>query len=99
MVEGKVCIIKNGNVCVDFNEGDIFVFIVIDVEMNNYIEKVGVVVIENGGMILYIVIVGINLDILVIVFVIDIINLVKDGEVVIVDVLRGVVYRGLIRVL
>ncbi|HBF0500555.1 TPA: pyruvate kinase [Clostridioides difficile] len=98
-VEGKVRIIKNGNACVDFNEGDILVSTATDAEMNNYIEKAGAVVTENGGMTSHTAIVGINLDIPVIVSATDITNLVKDGEVVTVDASRGVVYRGSTRVL
>lgn len=67
--------------------------------MNNYIEKAGAVVTENGGMTSHTAIVGINLDIPVIVSATDITNLVKDGEVVTVDASRGVVYRGSTRVL
>ncbi|MCC0686262.1 pyruvate kinase [Clostridioides sp. ZZV15-6383] len=98
-VEGKVRVIKNGDTCVDFNEGDILVSTATDAEMNNYIEKAGAVVTENGGMTSHTAIVGINLDIPVIVSATNITNLVKDGEVVTVDASRGVVYRGSTRVL
>ncbi|MBO3444666.1 pyruvate kinase [Clostridium sp. CCUG 7971] len=98
-VEGKVRIIKSGEECKDFNEGDILVTTMTDIEMNPYIEKSSAIVTEDGGMTSHAAIVGLNLDKPVIVSVTNITNLVKNGEVVTVDAARGVVYRGSTRVL
>ena len=98
-VEGKVRIIKSGEECKDFNEGDILVTTMTDIEMNPYIEKSSAIVTEDGGMTSHAAIVGLNLDKPVIVSATNITNLVKNGEVVTVDAARGVVYRGSTRVL
>ncbi|MGL4912425.1 MAG: pyruvate kinase [Romboutsia sp.] len=97
--EGKVRIIKSGENCADFNEGDILVTTMTDIEMNPYIEKAGAIVTEDGGMTSHAAIVGLNLDKPVVVSVNNILDLVKDGEVVTVDASRGVIYRGSSRVL
>ncbi|WP_042275956.1 pyruvate kinase [[Clostridium] dakarense] len=97
--EGKVRIIKSGEGCKDFNEGDILVTTMTDIEMNPYIEKSSAIVTQDGGMTSHAAIVGLNLDKPVIVSATNITNLVKDGEVVTVDAARGVVYRGSTRVL
>lgn len=56
-----------------------------DKEMLFVFEKSVVVVVEEGGLISYVVVVGINLGIFVIVGVKDVIFFVKDGEIIIVD--------------
>lgn len=98
-VEGKVHIIKSGEKCKDFNEGDILVTTMTDIEMNPYIEKSSAIVTEDGGMTSHAAIVGLNLDKPVIVSARNITNLAKNGEVVTVDAARGVIYRGSTRVL
>ena len=97
--EGKVRIIKSGEECNEFNEGDIVVTSMTDIEMNPYIEKASAIVTEEGGMTSHAAIVGLNLNIPVIVSATNIINAVKDGELVTVDAARGVVYEGSTRVL
>ncbi|RDY25098.1 pyruvate kinase, partial [Romboutsia weinsteinii] len=92
-VEGKVRIVKAGEACVDFNEGDILVTSMTDADMNVCIEKAGAVITEEGGMTSHAAIVGINLNKAVIVSATDMMDLVKDGETVTVDAARGVVYR------
>lgn len=97
--EGKVRIIKSGENCVDFNEGDILVTTMTNIDMNPYIEKAGAIVTEDGGMTSHAAIVGLNLDKPVVVSASKILETVKDGEVVTVDASRGVIYRGSSRVL
>ncbi|MCR8746119.1 pyruvate kinase [Romboutsia lituseburensis] len=97
--EGKVRIIKSGESCADFNEGDILVTTMTDIDMNPYIEKAGAIVTEDGGMTSHAAIVGLNLDKPVVVSASKILETVKDGEVVTVDASRGVIYRGSSRVL
>ncbi|MGG7060511.1 pyruvate kinase alpha/beta domain-containing protein, partial [Clostridium tertium] len=60
--EGKVRIVKSGENCVDFNEGDILVTTMTNIDMNPYIEKAGAIVTEDGGMTSHAAIVGLNLD-------------------------------------
>ena len=98
-VEGTVRFVKNGEVCENFNEGDILVTNMTDKEMNPYIEKAGAIVTEDGGMTSHAAIVGINLGKPVIVSAIGILDGVKDGEHITVDTTRGAVYRGSSRVL
>ena len=98
-VEGKVRIVKSGEGCKDFNEGDILVTNMTDIEMNSCIEKAAAIVTVQGGMTSHAAIVGLNLDKAVVLSASNIMNLVQDGEVVTVDSSRGVVYRGSTRVL
>ncbi|CEH32743.1 pyruvate kinase [Romboutsia lituseburensis] len=97
--EGKVRIVKSGENCADFNEGDILVTTMTNIDMNPYIEKAGAIVTEDGGMTSHAAIVGLNLDKPVVVSANKILETVKDGEVVTVDASRGVIYRGSSRVL
>ena len=98
-VEGKVRIVKNGEKCDNFNEGDILVTSMTDSDMNQYIEKAAAIITEEGGMTSHAAIVGINLGKPVVMSAVDIMNKVTDGEIVTVDALSGVVYRGSSRVL
>ena len=92
-VEGKVKIVKNGETCIDFNEGDILITSMTDADMNQYIEKAAAIVTECGGMTSHAAIVGINLAKPVVM------SATGDGEIITVDAARGVVYRGSSRVL
>ena len=98
-VEGKVRIVKSGEECENFNEGDILVTTMTDIEMNPYIEKAAAIVTEDGGMTSHAAIVGLNLNKAVVVSASNILNSVKDGEVITVDSSRGAIYRGSTRVL
>jgi len=98
-VEGKVCIVNSGEDCNSFNEGDILVTRMTDIEMNDYIEKAGAIVTEDGGMTSHAAIVGLNLDKAVVVSATDILKSVKNGEIITVDSSRGAIYRGSTRVL
>lgn len=98
-VEGTVRFVKNGEECVDFNEGDILVTTMTDKEMNAYIEKAGAIITEEGGMTSHAAIVGINIGKPVVVSAEGILSKVNDGELITVDAARGAVYRGSSRVL
>lgn len=98
-VEGKVKIVKNGETCIDFNEGDILITSMTDADMNQYIEKAAAIVTECGGMTSHAAIVGINLAKPVVMSATGIMDKVVDGEIITVDAARGVVYRGSSRVL
>ena len=98
-VEGKVRVVKGGQDSVEFNEGDVLVTTMTDIEMNPFIEKCSAIITEEGGMTSHAAIVGINLNKPVIVSATNILDAVKDGEIVTVDASRGVIYRGSSRVL
>lgn len=99
IVEGKVRFVKSGQVCKNFNEGDILVTSMTDREMNCYIEKSSAIITEDGGMTSHAAIVGINLGKPVIVSASNILSSIEDGEVITVDTARGAIYRGSSRVL
>ena len=92
-------IVKNGETCIDFNEGDILITSMTDADMNQYIEKAAAIVTECGGMTSHAAIVGINLAKPVVMSATGIMDKVVDGEIITVDAARGVVYRGSSRVL
>ncbi|WP_343338209.1 Pyruvate kinase [Terrisporobacter petrolearius] len=98
-IEGNVRIVKSGESCENFNEGDILVTSMTDKDMNPYIEKAAAIVTEDGGMTSHAAIVGINLGKPVIVSATNILSNVEDGEIITVDTTRGAVYRGSSRVL
>ncbi|UPA30686.1 pyruvate kinase [Terrisporobacter glycolicus] len=98
-IEGNIRIVKSGESCENFNEGDILVTSMTDKEMNPYIEKAAAIVTEDGGMTSHAAIVGINLGKPVIVSATNILSNVEDGEIITVDTTRGAVYRGSSRVL
>ena len=70
-----------------------------DIEMNSHIEKCAAIITEEGGLTSHAAIVGISLNKPVIVSATNILESVKDGEIVTVDASRGVIYRGSTRVL
>ena len=98
-VEGLVRFVRSGQSCDNFNEGDILVTTMTDIEMNPYIEKASAIITEEGGMTSHAAIVGINLGKPVIVSATGILSSVTDGELITVDATRGAVYRGSSRVL
>ena len=98
-VEGLVRFVRIGQFCDNFNEGDILVTTMTDIEMNPYIEKASAIITEEGGMTSHAAIVGINLGKPVIVSATGILSSVTDGELITVDATRGAVYRGSSRVL
>ena len=98
-VEGLVRFVRSGQFCDNFNEGDILVTTMTDIEMNPYIEKASAIITEEGGMTSHAAIVGINLGKPVIVSATGILSSVTDGELITVDATRGAVYRGSSRVL
>lgn len=99
IVEGKVRIVKPGDSCEGFGEGDILVTSMTDIQMNSYIEKCSAIVTEDGGMTSHAAIVGINLNKPTVISATNITNLVSDGEIVTVDASRGILYKGSTRVL
>ena len=98
-VEGIVRFVRSGEDCENFNEGDILVTTMTDIEMNPYIEKASAIITEQGGMTSHAAIVGLNLGKPVIVSANGILSNLEDGELITMDASRGVVYRGSSRVL
>ncbi|SHH18122.1 pyruvate kinase [Tepidibacter thalassicus] len=99
-VTGKVCVVRNAKELEGkFNEGDVLVTVLTDTDMNEYIEKAGAVITEEGGITSHAAIVGLNLEKPVIVSAKNVTKILKDGDVVTVDSVSGVVYKGNTRVL
>ncbi|KNF09132.1 pyruvate kinase Pyk [Gottschalkia purinilytica] len=97
---GKVCLALNiEDLQNKFEEGDILVSISTDKELTKYIEKAGAVITEEGGLTSHAAIVGLNLGKPVIVGAKGATEELKDGEIVTVDTVRGVVYKGETKVL
>lgn len=99
-VVGKVCVIKDvGELEEKFEEGDILVTFNTDKDMMKYITKASAIITEQGGITSHAAIVGLNLGIPVIVGVDGITKDLHDGEIITVDSITGVIYKGEARVL
>lgn len=93
--QGKVCIAKNiGELGDKFEEGNILVAIDTDRDMVSYMEKASAIITEQGGLTSHAAIVGLNIGKPVIVGANNATKILKDGELVTVDSIRGLVYRG-----
>ncbi len=97
---GKVCSAKTVSELGDkFEEGDVIVSVATDKDMIKYIEKASAIIVEEGGLSSHAAIVGLSLGKPVIVGAENAINILKDGQMVTVDAIRGLVYSGKTRVL
>lgn len=92
-VEGVARVVKPGEDCPEFNEGDILVTIGTDREMVKYIEKASAIVTETGGMTSHAAIAGINLKTPVVVSVENITSKLKSGEKIRVEASSGAITR------
>lgn len=92
---GKVCIVNNKEDAKEkFNDGDIIVAINTDRDLVKYMERASAIVTEKGGLTSHAAVVGLSIGKPVIVGAEDATKLLTDGEVVTVDSLRGLIYRG-----
>lgn len=92
-VEGVARVVKLGEDCPEFNEGDILVTIGTDREMVKYMEKASAIVTETGGMTSHAAIAGINLKTPVVVSVENITSKLKSGEKIRVEASSGAITR------
>lgn len=93
--KGKVCIAKSiEDLENNFEDGDILVAIDTDRDMVSFMEKASAIITEHGGLTSHAAIVGLNIGKPVIVGANDATKILKDGEIVTVDSIRGLVYRG-----
>lgn len=92
-VEGVARVVKPGEDCPEFNEGDILVTIGTDKEMVKYMEKASAIVTETGGMTSHAAIAGINLKTPVVVSVENITSKLKSGEKIRVEASSGAITR------
>ena len=92
-VEGVARVVKPGEDCPEFNEGDILVTIGTDREMVKYMEKASAIITETGGMTSHAAIAGINLKTPVVVSVENITSKLKSGEKIRVEASSGAITR------
>lgn len=99
-VSGRVCIGNNPKELIGkFQEGDILVSSATDKDMVEYMRKSSAIITEVGGLTSHGAIVGLNLGKPTVVGAIDATSLIKDGEIITVDSITGMVYRGEAKVL
>lgn len=92
---GQVCIANNlKDLENKFVDGNIIVSIDTDRDMVTYMERASAIITEHGGLTSHAAIVGLNIGKPVIVGANDATNILKDGETITVDSIRGLVYRG-----
>lgn len=96
---GKVCRVETEEDMKNFQEGDILVTASTDKYMIDCIEKSSALVVEEGGLTSHAAIVGLSLKKPTIVGGKDALNKLTDGQLVTVDSVTGIVYKGEARVL
>ncbi len=82
-----------------FERGDILVALNTDRDFMALLEQAGGVVVEEGGMTSHAAIVGLNLGIPVIVGAEGALGILRDGQLITIDPVRGLVYRGQAKIL
>ncbi len=97
---GIICTGKNKDELVSkFQQGDVIVTVATERDMMDIIEKSAALIVEEGGLSSHAAIVGLSLGKPVIVGAVNALKELKDGQVVTVDAIRGLVYSGKARVL
>lgn len=77
-----------------FEDGDVFVGKFTDIELMDKVQRASAIVVEESGLTSHAAVVGVSLGIPVIVGAKNITKMVKDGEVISLDLQKGFVYRG-----
>ena len=99
-VSGVVCIGSTREELENkFEDGMILVARSTDKDVVEFIERAKAIVVEEGGLTSHAAIVGLHFDKPTIVGVDDITNVLEDGEMITVDPIAGLIYRGEARVL
>ena len=99
-VTGKACVANSAREALDKMEaGSVLVTYATDRDYIPAIEKAAALITEAGGLTSHAAIVGLEFGIPVIVGVTDATKVIPDGEVVTVDGQRGLVYKGIAKVL
>lgn len=99
-VTGRVCLVNRPEEGLGkFRSGDILVTISTDREFVPLMEKAVAVITEEGGLTSHAAVVGLSLGIPVVVGAAGATTLLQDGTTVTIDVARGLVYRGVTKVL
>ncbi len=99
-VTGKVCIGSNKEeIEGKFKVGDILVSEFTDKDMVDFMKQASAIIVEQGGLTSHAAIVGLNLEKATIVGAKDATKILNDGDIVTVDTVTGLVYKGEARVL
>jgi len=99
-VIGRVCVARTPEEAMArLRPGDILVTLATDREFIPAMEKAAAIVTEEGGLTSHAAIVGLNLGIPVVVGATDATRILREGETITVDSIRGLIYRGATKVL
>ncbi|MCF6465541.1 pyruvate kinase [Clostridium sp. Cult2] len=99
-ITGKVCTGSSKKELVNkFREGDILVSRFTDRDMVDFMRKASAIIVEQGGLTSHAAIVGLNFDKPTIVGAKDVTKILTDGDIVTVDAVTGLIYKGEARVL
>lgn len=82
-----------------FEDGDIIVAKYTDKDINEFMERSSGVIAENGGLTSHTAVVAIHFGIPAILGVKNITNLLEDGDIITIDPLGGIIYKGEAKVL
>ncbi len=96
---GTACIVKNESDLENFEEGQILITGSTNSNYLPFIKKSAALVTEEGGLTSHGAIVAINLGKPAVVGVDEAVDLIKNGEMITVDAIRGLIYRGEAKVL
>jgi pyruvate kinase len=99
-ISGRVCVARSAaDAAKSFKDGDVLVTTVTDKDMMPFIEKASAIVVEEGGYTSHAAIVGLSLKKPTVVGADNATTMLKDGDDVTVDAMKGIVYAGTTRVL
>lgn len=99
-VSGTVCIgSTKEELSLKFKEGDIIVAKYTDSDLIDYMQKATAIITEIGGLTSHTAISSIHFNKPAIIGVHDVTNILKDGQLITVDPLGGIIYNGEVRVL
>jgi len=94
IVRGRARVAADAAEAQKINRGEILVAPYTDKDFMPAIEKASAIIVEQGGFSSHAVIVGLNFNIPVIVGAQKACELIKNGELITVDGVRGLIYRG-----
>ena len=99
-ITGKVCVIhREEDLKNKFKDGDIIVSKFTDREFVEFIDRASGIIVETGGLTSHAAIIALHFDIPTIIGAENATNIIKDGQLVTIDTVGGLVYDGDVKVL
>ena len=99
-ITGKVCVIhREEDLKNKFKDGDIIVSKFTDREFVEFIDRASGIIVETGGLTSHAAIIALHFDIPTIIGAENVTNIIKDGQLVTIDTVGGLVYDGDVKVL